>query len=174
MDEIINRVAQSSLITIDLEKYLPQSAVVEYDLKANLFQGLLLREKDFRAFIKTHDWSQYEGKIVALFCSSDAIVPVWAYMLLSSELEPYASRIIFGTRPEVENILWKESLNQINPSEFEGEKVIIKGCGQIPIPESAYVEMTRLLSPVVSSLMYGEACSSVPIMKKRKNTPVNK
>ncbi len=169
MEEIINRVAQSSLITLNLEDYLPQSEVVEYDIKNNLYQELLLKEKEFRAFVKAHDWSQYRGKVVALHCSSEAIVPVWAYMLLASELEGYAKQITFGTRAEAESLLWKLSINQINPADFEGEKVIIKGCGQIPIPASAYVEITRLLSPVVNSLMYGEACSSVPILKRKKS-----
>jgi len=168
MEEIINRVAKSPLITLNLETYLPKKGIVEYDLKQNLFQELILKEKDFRSFIQENDWSKYTNKVVALHCSVDVIIPVWAYMLITTRLQPYTQEVFFGTKKEVESILWRESLSQINPQDFEGEKVIIKGCGQIPIPESAYAEVSRILSPVVSSLMYGEACSTVPIFKRSK------
>ncbi len=166
--EIRNRVAESSLITFDLERYYDTAPRVVVDIKDQLFQGLALREKDFRQYVKDTDWSEYSGKNVAITCSADAIVPTWAYMLLSSVLEPHARHLVFGDLAQLENSLFQEALSKINLEEFQGEKVIIKGCGRFPVPDFAYVEITRKLKPVVSSLMYGEACSAVPIYKKPK------
>lgn len=167
-DEIINRVAQSSLISLNLEDYYDQHERVVYDIKDNLFQEMILREKDFRAFVKQHNWSQYEGKNVAIICSADAIVPTWAYMLLALRLEPYAHHFVFGDLAALEQSLFQQSLGKIDMEEFRDKKVVVKGCGDLPIPEYAYVELTRLLRPVVTTMMYGEPCSTVPLYKKRK------
>jgi hypothetical protein len=167
-DKIINKVANSSLITLDLEDYYDHSERVVYDLKQNLFEELILREKDLRDFVKTHDWRLYEGKHVAITCSADAIVPVWAYMLIASQLAPYAKKVIFGTLEDLDNHLFREALSKIDLSKFQEAKVVIKGCSKYPVPVSAYVEITRLLRPVASSIMYGEPCSTVPIYKKAK------
>jgi len=167
--EIVNKVAESVLITFDLEEYYDQSPRVQIDIKDQLFNELVLREKDFRAFVKEQDWSSYKNKNVAVYCSVDAIVPTWAYMLLSSALEPFAKNLVFGDVSHLENHLFQQALAKINLEEFADQKVIIKGCGKFPVPEYAYVEITRLLNPIVSSLMYGEACSAVPIYKKPKS-----
>ncbi|WP_109831372.1 DUF2480 family protein [Reichenbachiella versicolor] len=167
--EIKNKVAESSLITFDLERYYNHSKRVQIDIKDNLYQGFVLREKDFREFVKTTDWTQYQGQNVAIYCSEDAIVPTWAYMLLSSALTPYANKVVFGDLSHLENALFQDALMKIDLEEFKDGRVIIKGCGNYPVPEFAYVEITRLLQPVVKSLMYGEACSAVPLYKKPKN-----
>ena len=167
-EEIINRVAQSSLITIDLEDYYDKHERVVYDIKDNLFQEMILKEKDFRAFIKAHDWSQYQDKNVAIVCTADAIVPTWAYMLLALQLEPYAHHFVFGDLAALEQSLFQQILSKIDVEEFRDKKIVIKGCGDLPIPEYAYVELTRLLRPVVTTMMYGEPCSTVPLYKKRK------
>ncbi|MCV9388856.1 DUF2480 family protein [Reichenbachiella ulvae] len=166
--EIVNKVAQSSLVEFNLEKYYDQSSRVQLDIKDQLFNGLVLREKDFRAYIKDQDWSKYEGKNVAVYCSEDAIVPTWAYMLLTTVLEPYARTVVFGDLTHLENHLFQEALRRVDLNEYQDAKVIIKGCGHFPVPEYAFVEITRLLRPVVSSLMYGEACSAVPLYKRPK------
>ena len=167
--EIINRVANSTLVTINLEDFYPKGECVEYDIAKNLYQGLILREKEFRTFCKEHDWSEYTEKNVAIVCSADAIVPGWAYMLLATYLQPHANRVIFGNLSHLYNALFQDALTKIDLSEYEGAKVIIKGCGNLPVPDFAYVELTRLLLPHVSSLMYGEACSAVPLYKKPKS-----
>jgi hypothetical protein len=164
-NEIINRVANSSLITFNLEDYYHKGERILYDIKQNLFQELILKEKDFRDFVKNYDWSQYKGKNVGIICSTDAIVPTWAYMLLATRLQPYANIVIFGDLEKLEQALYQEALAKINPLDYENAKVVIKGCGDLPVPEFAYVEITRLLTPVVQSLMYGEPCSTVPIYK---------
>ena len=166
MEEIVNRVAKSPIITLDLADYYPKEENVLYDLKDNLFQGMILREKDFRTFIKEHDWSAYEGKNVALFCSVDAIVPVWAYMLLTLKLEPYANMVIHGDEDELNRVLFRKALQQIDIEYFAGKPVVVKGCGDLPIPAAAYVEVSRLLRPVAKSIMYGEPCSTVPLYKQ--------
>lgn len=166
--EIINRVANSPLITFDLEDYYPEGERVVYDIKDNLFQEMILREKDFRTFVKEHDWSQYQDQYVALTCSVDAIVPTWAYMLLATKLEPYARRVVFGSLETLEAVLFQEVLSQIDPADFQDAKVVVKGCGNKPVPPFAYVEITRLLRPYATSIMYGEPCSTVPLYKKPK------
>ena len=163
--EIINRVANSPIVTIDLEDYYHKGERLSYDIAQHLYQGLILKEKDFRAFVKDHDWSQYEEKNIALFCSEDAIVPTWAYMLLTTRLQPYANKVVFGSIDVLEYALFKESLSKIDLKNLENRPVVVKGCGDLPVPESAFVELTFLLQPVVRSLMYGEACSSVPLWK---------
>src|SRR4051812_5586390 len=165
---IINRVASSGLITLDLEEYYHPGERVVYDLADNLFQGLILKEKDFRAFIKDNDWSAYQDKNVALICSADAIVPTWAYMLLTIALRPYAHLIVFGDLDALESALFRDALSNINLEDFRNAKVVIKGCSKHPVPISAYMEATRLLQPLVQSLMYGEPCSTVPLYKRRR------
>lgn len=168
--EIINRVASSPIVTLNLEDYYHGGERVEYDIAQHLFQGLILKEKDFREFIKDHDWSIYQGKNVALFCSEDAIVPTWAYMLLATKLSPYVNMVVFGKNEVLEFALFKEALSKIDLTLFENRPVVIKGCGDLPISESAYVEITRLLMPVAKSIMYGEPCSTVPLFKKSSDS----
>lgn len=165
-EEIINRVANSGLITFNLEDIFPEGERVLYDIKDNLWQGIALKEKDFRDFIKTHDWSIYQDKYVALTCSVDAIVPTWAYMLLTTKLAPYAKKVIFGTLQELEMILFEEALSKVNPSDYQDARVVIKGCSGKEVPTAAYVKLTELLQPVAKVLMYGEPCSTVPLYKK--------
>ncbi|GAA0892968.1 DUF2480 family protein [Fulvivirga kasyanovii] len=166
--EIINRVAQSPLITFNLEDYYQKGERVLFDIKDWLFQGLILREKDFRAAVKEHDWEQYKGKHIAMTCTADAIVPTWAYMLLATKLEPHAETVIHGNLGELEKVLFKNALDRVDANEFLDKKVVIKGCGNLPVPEFAYVEITNKLRPVVSSIMYGEPCSTVPLYKQPK------
>lgn len=166
--EIINRVAQSPLIVFNLEDYYQKGERIVLDLKDWLFQGLILREKDFREAVKEHDWEQYTGEHVALTCTVDAIIPTWAYMLLTTRLEPHAATVIHGTLEELEKALFKISLDKVDIDQFADKKVVVKGCGNLPVPEFAYVEITRKLRPVASSIMYGEPCSTVPLYKKPK------
>lgn len=166
-ENIVNKVAASGLVTLNLETYYDKGERVIYDIKENLFHGLMLREKDFREFIKLHDWSAYTGKNVGIICSADAIVPTWAYMLLSNKLKPYANEIVFGNLEMLETVLFTKALAKIDLSEYEGARVVIKGCGDIDVPTAAYVEITSLLTPVVKSIMYGEPCSTVPVYKRK-------
>jgi Protein of unknown function (DUF2480) len=165
-DEIINKVAQSGLVEINLEDYYMSGERVLMDVKDNLFQGLVLREKDFRDWIKNTNWQMCENKLVAITCTADAIVPTWAYMLLASALEPYAKKIVFGDLKTLETVLFQQVLSAINPEDYRDKRIVIKGCGNLPVPESAYVELTRILRPVAKSIMYGEPCSTVPVYKK--------
>ena len=166
-ENFVNKVAASGLITLNLEDYYPTGERLVYDIKENLFHGLILREKDFREFIKTHDWSQYKDKNVAIICSSDAIVPTWAYMLLSNRMKPYANEVVFGGPEVLESVLFTKALSKIDTTSLANERVVIKGCGEIPVPISAYVELTNLLTPIVKSIMYGEPCSTVPVYKRK-------
>ena len=166
--EILNRVANSSLTNFDLEDYYDKGERVVYDIKQNLFNGFVLKEKDFREFVKENDWSVYQDKNVAIICSTDAIVPTWAYMLLVSALDSFAKNVIYGSLEKLEQYLFQDALSKIDLNQFEDARVIIKGCGRYPVPEFAYVEITRLLKPVVKSIMYGEACSAVPVFKAPK------
>lgn len=167
-NEIVNKVSQSGLITIDLEEFYPAGERVLFDIKELLFQGLILREKDFREFIKNEDWNKYKDKYVALTCSADAIVPTWAYMLLATQLEPIAKKVVFGNLESLETILYTEILSKIDINIYKDARVVIKGCGNLPIPKSAYVHITSLLRPLAKSIMYGEPCSTVPLYKKLK------
>jgi len=164
---IINKVAESGLITIDLSLYYPKDEIVLFDMKDYLFMGMILKEKDFREALKTLDWNKYKGKIAAVTCSADAVIPVWAYMLVASYLEPYAIEIIMGDEKEAHKLSFLKNLAAINISEFTDKRIVIKGCGDTPIGDFAYMEMTKLLRPVVKSIMYGEPCSTVPVYKKR-------
>ena len=165
---IINRVTNSGLTSLDLEDYYTVGERVLYDLKDNLFMGLILKEKDFRQFLKTHDWTHYAHKHVAVVCSEDAIVPTWAYMLLTLHLQPHAATIVFGDLQKLEEKLFENKIEKIDPENYRNARVVVKGCGKIPVPTSAYVRITELLQPVVQSLMFGEPCSTVPLYKKPK------
>ena len=165
--EIINRVANSNLITIDLADYAPTSAIKILDIKDFLFEGVLLKEKEFRSSLKEFDFSNYTNKTVALNCSTDAIVPMWAFMLITSYLNNIASEIHFGTKEEVFQKKFSDNIDSIDSYKFEGKKVIVKGCGQIPLSEILYIAITKKLQNTVSSLMFGEACSAVPVFKKK-------
>ncbi|MBC3758278.1 DUF2480 family protein [Hyunsoonleella sp. SJ7] len=166
-DEIINRVANSKLITIDLEDYYPQGRRVLFDIKDWLFEGFVLREKDFRQQASEHDWGQYQDQYVALTCSTDAIIPGWAFMLLSIYLEPFAKKTIIGDLEQLETSIFQDIINHIDISKYEGKPIIVKGCSNKPVPQNAYIMLTNKLKPVAKSIMYGEACSSVPLFKKK-------
>ena len=166
-ENIINKVAESGLMTIDLANHAPTAAIRIYDIKENLFHGLILKEKDFRAFIKEHDWSQYSQQHVGIICSADAIVPTWAYMLLTTKISDYALSIHFGNEETVRNMLFEQNLNNIDYSLFQDQRVVVKGCGEIEIPESAFVTFTANLYKVAKSVMYGEPCSTVPVFKRK-------
>ncbi len=169
MEEIVNRVAKSPLVSLDLEDYLHTGEYVLFDMKDQLFQGLILKEKDFRTFLKENDWSVYEGKNVGLICTADAIVPTWAYMLLVTKLKEFANSVTFGDEEAIEKLLIDEAITKcLVANELEGKKVVIKGCGNVKSVEYAYTALTDKLFPVVSSLMYGEPCSTVPIFKRKK------
>jgi hypothetical protein len=164
-DEIINRVANSKLVTLDLEDYYPEGKRILFDIKDWLFQDIVLREKDFRANVKQHDWSQYNNTFVALTCSTDAIIPGWAYMLLSLSLQPFAKKIVVGNLDALETSIYQDIIETLDVSEFKNKPVIIKGCAKKPVPQNAYIMLANKLRPVVKSVMYGEACSSVPLYK---------
>lgn len=166
-DEIVNRVANSGLVNFDLEAYYPKGQRQLIDLKDWLFEGLILKEKDFRQAVKDYDWAQHQDQYVAIDCSADAIVPVWSYMLISNAIGPYAKKVVKGNLENLESLIFHELINTLDIIPFKNQRVIVKGCSNLPIPESAYVAITNKLSPVVKSIMYGEACSSVPIYKKK-------
>jgi uncharacterized protein DUF2480 len=167
-EPIVNRVANSALISLDLEEYYHPGKRVVYDIRQNLFQDLILKEKDFRAFVKEHNWQQYEGKNVALICSADAVIPTWAYMLLATVISPYANLVVSGNLDALEQALFQQALTKIDISQFKDQRVVIKGCSKVAVPIFAYVEIIRLLQPVATSIMYGEPCSTVPIYKAKK------
>lgn len=166
-DNFINKVAESGLITLDLEKYIPKEEVAVFDLKDLLFMGMILKEKDFREALKKENWEKYKNKHVAVTCSADAIIPVWAYMLATVYLQPVAKEIVMGNEKEVYKSLFIKNLSSINPAEFADKRVVIKGCGETPVDDFAYAEATKILLPVAKSIMYGEPCSTVPVYKKR-------
>ncbi|HQD10666.1 MAG TPA: DUF2480 family protein, partial [Flavihumibacter sp.] len=158
---------ESGLITLDLENYLPTTQVLPLDLKPFLFRELILKEKDFREAMKNLDWQQFEGKAVAVFCSTDAVIPAWAYMLVASNLQPIAVTCYQGTVEELEKQLLLQSLQEIDLTPFTDQRLVIKGCGDKSLGAYAYLEITRLLRPLAKSIMYGEPCSTVPVYKKR-------
>lgn len=166
-NEIVNKVQQSGLTEFNLEDFYPKGERAVFDLKNFLFQGLILKEKDFREALKNFDWTIYKDKYVAVLCSADAIVPSWAFMLATVYIGQHAKKVVCGDTETLETVLFHEALSKIDLEKFRGEKVIIKGCSKYPVPESAYVEITRLLRSVAKSIMYGEACSTVPLYKSR-------
>lgn len=162
-----NKVAESGIITLNLEDYYPKGDTAVFDLKDYLFMGLILKEKDFREALKNLDLTPYSNKNVALTCTADAIIPMWAYMLAASYLQPVAANVVFGNEDFLQKTLFLKNLYSINTADFTDKRVVIKGCGDLPVSESAYVEITNLLRPVAKSIMYGEPCSTVPIFKKK-------
>ncbi|MFN2458836.1 MAG: DUF2480 family protein [Chitinophagaceae bacterium] len=163
---IVNKVASSGLITLDLEKYLPAGEFVTFDLKDHLFMGLILKEKDFREALKNTNWEEYRDKNISVTCSVDAVIPVWAYMLTFSYLQPVAKDIFLGTASQMHQHLFLKNIESINTGEFSDQKVVVKGCGETPIDNAAYAEITKKLRPVAKSIMYGEPCSTVPVYKQ--------
>jgi hypothetical protein len=166
-DIFINKVAESGLISFDLEAYYPKGDIAVFDLKDYLFMNLILKEKDFRAALLTTDWTAYQDKYVAITCTADAIIPMWANMLVASYLQPVAKDVVFGNEKQLITIVLTKNLAAINAEEYTDKRIVVKGCGDIAIPESAYVEITNKLRPFAKSIMYGEPCSTVPIYKKR-------
>ena len=166
MDTIVNKVAESGLITIDLEAFYPKGEIISFDLKDYLFMGMILKEKEFRTALQEINWETYRDRSVALFCSADAIIPLWAYMLVSTYLSGVARRVFSGTAEEMRKQLFIENIRNINSDEYTDKRVVIKGCGDLEMGDHAYVEITNKLVPVVKSLMYGEPCSTVPVYKK--------
>ena len=165
-DRIVNKVAESGLLEIDLEKFYPQTEIVVFDLKNYLFMELILKEKDFREALKKQDFTVYRDELVAVTCSADAIIPVWAYMLVASYLQPVAKEMILGDEAFFRQTLFLRNLNNIDIAAFTDKRVVIKGCGDLDIGPFAYFEITRLLRPLAKSIMYGEPCSTVPVFKK--------
>ena len=166
-EDIINRVANSKLVVVDLEDYYPSGKRILFDIKDWLFEGFVLREKDFRAQVIAHDWSQYQDAFVALTCSTDAIVPAWAYMLLTMHLEPFAKKIIIGDLEQLEGSIYQTIIENLEVTPFNDKPIIIKGCANKPVPANAYILLSQKLKPIAKSIMYGEACSSVPLFKKK-------
>jgi Protein of unknown function (DUF2480) len=168
MDEVMtNKVSESGILTVDLEEYYPKDETIVFDLKDYLFMGLILKEKDFREALKNLDLTPYNNKNVALTCTADAIIPMWAYMLVSSYLQPIAKNVVFGNADFLHQTLFLKNIAAINPENYTDKRVVIKGCGDLPVSENAYVAITQLLRPVAKSIMYGEPCSTVPIYKKK-------
>lgn len=165
-EEIINRVANSKLVVVDLEDFYPRGERITLDISEWLYEGMVLREKDFREKANHHDWSRYFNTYVALHCSTDAIIPGWAYMLLSLHLAPFALKVIVGNLETLENVIFTEIIQNLECKIYQDKPLIIKGCARKPIPENAYVLLAQKLRPYARSIMYGEACSSVPLYKK--------
>lgn len=166
-DMMINKVAESALVTINLEDYYPKEAIAVFDLKDYLFMGLILKEKDFREALKNLDLTTFTGKIAAITCSADAVIPMWAYMLTASYLQPVATDVFFGNEASVKEQLLLKNIATIDTKEFSDKRIVVKGCGELPIGEAAYLQATKILRPVAKSIMYGEPCSTVPIFKKK-------
>lgn len=167
MEQIVNKVANSTLETLDIKDYLVPGTRSVIDIKDLLFEGLILKEAEFRSYLKSHDWNQYQDHFVAVYCSADAIIPNWAYMLLAANLHPFAQSIVFGDLMELEKAILLEKLQSIDWSAFSGRKVVVKGCSDIPNPQFAFLEITKALRPYCKSIMYGEPCSTVPIFKMK-------
>lgn len=167
LELIENKVANSGLITLNLEELFDPTERMVLDIEPWLFRGLILKEKEFRDHVKAHDWAQYQHKFLVFECSADAIVPTWAYMLLSVAVHPFAKRYFFGSAQDLNVLLYQEAIDKIDASQYQDARVIVKGCSDIPVPVNAYVAITAKLFPVAKSIMYGEACSNVPIYKKK-------
>lgn len=167
-EAFINKVSESGIITINLEDFYPKEEIAVFDMKDHLFMGLILKEKDFRETMKNLDLSIYKNKNISLTCTADAVIPVWAYMLVTSYLQQVAKEIVFGNADFLHQHLFLQNIAKLNISDYQDKRVVIKGCGELPITETAYVAITKILKPVVKSIMYGEPCSTVPIYKKPK------
>ncbi len=167
MAEILNKVSESGIISLDLETYFPLEEIMLFDLKEFLFMGLILKEKDYRAALLQIDFSVYQNKYVGIICSADAIIPMWAYMLATSYLQPFGKKVMMGTEEKMVEQILLEEINEIDATQFTDKRVVVKGCGEKAIPESAYVAITNKLRPVAKSIMYGEPCSTVPIYKNK-------
>lgn len=167
--EIINKVDEKGLITLNLEEYYDQGERVIFDIKDLLFEGLILRERDFRDFVKKHDWAQYQDCNVAVDCTADAIIPMWAYMLISTQLKPYAAKVCIGNKSDLNRVLFSDAINAIDLEHYRDAVVMVNGCSKYPVPESAFAEISMRLADVVKTLSYGEACSKVPVYKKRRS-----
>jgi hypothetical protein len=166
MEEIINKVAKSGLVTLELEQFYTQGERKIIDIREQLWQGLVLREKEFREWIKTNNWQAYQNSLVAVTCTADAIVPQWAYMLIASALSGIARKVVFGSEEVLETVLFSESLACLDATDYADARVVVKGCGDKPIPPGAYMEVVSRLQPVVRSIMFGEPCSTVPVYKR--------
>ena len=167
-NSLANKVAASGLVTINLESYFPKQEIENFDLKQYLFMELILKEKDFREALASIDWSKYQDKVVCVYCSSDAIIPVWAYMLVTSYAQPFAETIYFGTKENYIQYYYSQIINELDCAEYELKRIVIKGCSEKPVPPSAYLDITNKLRPIAQSIFYGEPCSTVPIYKRAK------
>lgn len=167
MSEIINKVENSSLVQIDLASFYPHGKRATFDLKPWLFEELILKEKDFRESVKNHDWEQYQDQFVAITCSADVIIPSWAFLLIAITIEPYAKKAVYGNQENLETVLFEEVFSTHDFTQYQDAKVIVKGCGHLPIPQQAYVSYMTKLKPFASSIMFGEPCSSVPLFKRK-------
>lgn len=166
-DTLINKVTESVLVTLNLEDYYPKESIAVFDLKDYLFMGLILKEKDFREALKNLNLEPFTANFVTVTCSADAVIPMWAYMLTASYLQPVAKDVFFGSEAEVKKQLLLNNISQISTEEFADKRIVIKGCGELPVDEAAYLKATKILRPVAKSIMYGEPCSTVPIFKKK-------
>lgn len=166
-EEIVNRVSQSKLVTFDLEDFYPSGNRIQLDIKDWLYEGVILREKEFREHLDNHDWSLYKDSYVAMTCSTDAIVPGWAFMLVATKLKPYVKLVVQGSLEDLETALYSEIIRQMDFEEYKDKPVIVKGCSHKPVPANAYIFLTQKLQDVARSVMYGEACSSVPLYKRK-------
>lgn len=168
MEEVfVNKVNESGLVTLDLEEFYPKQPIVVFDMKDYLFMGLILKEKDFREALKNIDLLSFTNKVVAVTCSADAVIPMWAYMLVATYLQPVATEIFYGSEDDTKKQLLIKNISRVNITDYTDKRIVIKGCGELPIGEQAYLEATKLLRPVAKSIMYGEPCSTVPIFKKK-------
>jgi hypothetical protein len=166
-EPFINKVAESGLISLDLAQYIPANDIISFDIKPYLFMELILKEKDFRASLAAIDWTQFENKIVGIFCSTDAIIPMWANMLIVANVSPYAKSVYFGDENKTRELVLLEEIQKLDAASFTDQRVVVKGCGDTAIGESAFIAITQKLRPVVKSIMYGEPCSTVPVYKKK-------
>jgi len=169
-DAIVNKVAESGLITLDLEQFYPKAETVLFDLKEYLFMGMILKEKEFRQALSKIDWEAYRDKYVGVVCSADAIIPVWAYMLVATYLQPVAKDVIMGDENHIHKTIFLKNISSININDYVDKRIVVKGCGDVPIGEFAYLEIAKLLRPVAKTIMYGEPCSTVPIYKAPPTT----
>lgn len=168
--ELVNRVAQSGLVTLDLEQFYPEGPVATFDLKDYLFMEMILKEKDFREALKNHDWNQYKGQYLAVFCSTDAIIPMWAYMLVATYAAPFAADVLQCSPEQVPELVFLKKVSSLDVGPYQGKRMVIKGCSEKPVPPAAYLEITRRLQPIALSIMFGEPCSTVPVYKRPATT----